>query len=92
MGLWRNRGLGWGTSSASEGRGVVLWNDAGKEELEAQVDVVFDEMRRRSPQWWSWVCLLVPPVGIIAGVWQVARNFWDKNSWQRKKRREKSEH
>lgn len=57
---------------ASEGgRGVVVWNDGGKEDLEREVGNAMREVRRSSPRWWAWL-LLFPPLAGLVGAW----NFW----------------
>lgn len=66
------------------GRGVVIWNDGEKGELTAKVEQVVRQLGRTSPWWWSWICLLVPPVGIAAGGWQVVRNMMDWWAWTRR--------
>ena len=37
------------------GRGVVVWNDGDKAQLLREVDRVMQEVRKRSPQWWSFL-------------------------------------
>ncbi len=73
-----------------EGRGVVVWNDGEKEDLRGKVEEVVRGLRRESPWWWSWACLLLPPVGVMAGGWQMVRNLMDKWAWERQQRTAKA--
>ena len=57
--------------SRGHGRGVVIWNDGGKDELKREVDQVIKEIKASSPAWWNWICLLMPPVAIASAAWQV---------------------
>ena len=87
----RNQGIGIGVfGGGEEARGLVIWNDAGKEELGGKVGEVVERVRRRSPEWWSWVCLCVPPVGLTAGAWQMVRNLMDRWAWERRQKMEKA--
>ncbi|KAI0194975.1 dephospho-CoA kinase [Astrocystis sublimbata] len=65
-----------------EGKGVVLWNDGSREELKANIDAAIQDMRRRSPSWWNWLCLLYPPLGVIAGAWVYWQNKRINREWQ----------
>ncbi|KAB8360683.1 hypothetical protein FH972_024420 [Carpinus fangiana] len=72
------------------GSGVVVWNDKGKEELQKEVERVMREVRRRSPQWWTWMLLLCPPAMVMAGVWSFLRSWRMQRKWAEEKGREKS--
>ena len=63
-----------------EGRGYVLWNDGGREDLEVQVKDVMRRVRGGSPRWWGWVLLVCPPVmgGVVS--WELLLG------WLRKRR------
>jgi dephospho-CoA kinase len=63
------------------GRGVVVWNDAGKDELGREIERVMVDVRKRSPGWWSFLCLAFPPVGIVGGLWAVWRNWILERAW-----------
>ncbi|KAH6693830.1 dephospho-CoA kinase [Plectosphaerella plurivora] len=56
-----------------EGRGVVVWNDGTREELEANLAEAMGRIRAGSPPWWNWTLLGVPPLAIAVGLWQ----FWE---------------
>ncbi|KAI1464800.1 dephospho-CoA kinase [Daldinia caldariorum] len=73
-----------------KGRGVVIWNDSSKEELRAKVDAALAEIRKGSPPWWNWICLLVPPVGVAAGAWTYWQNIRANKRWKEMELEEKS--
>ncbi|KAI0847818.1 dephospho-CoA kinase [Daldinia vernicosa] len=73
-----------------KGKGVVIWNDGSKEELKANVDAALAEIRKTSPPWWNWVCLLVPPVGVAAGAWVYWQNIRANKKWKEMELDEKS--
>jgi dephospho-CoA kinase len=72
------------------GAGVVVWNDGDREQLKREVDKVMAEVRRTSPAWWSWLCLLCPPIGLGSGAWSVARNYVVDGRWVREKQQERA--
>ncbi|KAL1996645.1 hypothetical protein VTN49DRAFT_7510 [Thermomyces lanuginosus] len=86
--LFRNSSAEESTDKGS--RGVVIWNDGDKEDLHREVDRAMAVIRRNSPSWWSWLLLLVPPLGIAAGVWNGIVNLWIQRSWAQKATREKA--
>lgn len=65
-------------------RGVVVWNDGGKEDLESEVRRAMGRVSASSPRWWAWFLLLVPPVGAGVAVWNLVLNFWRQKKWQRR--------
>ncbi|KAI1395798.1 dephospho-CoA kinase [Hypoxylon fuscum] len=73
-----------------KGKGVVVWNDGTKEELEANIDTALKEMREGSPPWWNWVCLLFPPIGVAAGTWVYWQNININKRWKEMEEAEKS--
>lgn len=73
-----------------EARGLVIWNDGDKAELRREVGLVMDKVRRTSPRWWSWLCLLVPPVGFAAASWQLVRNLLESWAWERRRKMDKA--
>lgn len=73
-----------------KGKGVVVWNDADREELEKQIAGVMQDIRKSSPMWWSlllWVC---PPIAALAG----GISWWNMRrvqlTWEEEKKREKA--
>ncbi|KAF2673638.1 CoaE-domain-containing protein [Microthyrium microscopicum] len=72
------------------GRGVVVWNDGEREELKKGVDKVMEELRSRSPWWWTTLCLICPPVGITSGGWALLRNWMIDRAWVKEKTAEKA--
>ena len=71
--------------SALPSRGLVIWNDGSKDELKREVDRKVVRLRRSSPAWWTWACLLLSPLGIAAGLVQVVLNILDRRYWNNTK-------
>jgi dephospho-CoA kinase len=71
-------------------RGVVVWNDGDKADLEKEVNKAIQTIQRYSPRWWSWLLLIAPPLGVAAAVWNMAVNFSIQRSWDQKIKREKA--
>ncbi|KAJ9639869.1 Dephospho-CoA kinase cab5 [Coniosporium apollinis] len=72
------------------GAGVVVWNDQDKEHLKREVDRVMKEIRRRSPDWWSWLLLFCPPLAVVVGGWSFWRMSKVQRQWEEEKKREKA--
>ncbi|KAI0480322.1 dephospho-CoA kinase [Xylariaceae sp. FL0804] len=72
------------------GRGVVLWNDGGRDELRAQVDAAVARWRRDSPPWWHRLCLLCPPLGLAAAAWTYWQNVRINKRWRELELQEKA--
>ncbi|KAK3357355.1 dephospho-CoA kinase-domain-containing protein [Lasiosphaeria hispida] len=64
-----------------KGRGVVVWNDHGREELAAELRRAMEEVEKASPRWWSWALLLCPPAAVAAGLWAFWQNVRVNRSW-----------
>ncbi|KAI2468534.1 dephospho-CoA kinase [Annulohypoxylon bovei var. microspora] len=73
-----------------KGKGVVIWNDGLKDELKANIDAALAEIKRGSPPWWNWICLLCPPLGIAAGTWVYWQNININKRWREMEAEEKS--
>lgn len=56
-----------------EGRGVVVWNDGTREELETGLAEAMRNIRASSPAWWNYALLGLPPLAFAVGLWQ----FWE---------------
>ncbi|KZZ91316.1 dephospho-CoA kinase [Ascosphaera apis ARSEF 7405] len=69
-----------GTSNA---RGVVVWNDADKEQLEREVHKAVQSVRESSPRWWSWVLLACPPFAAGVAGWNLVMNYWNRKDWEK---------
>ncbi|CBF73775.1 putative dephospho-CoA kinase [Aspergillus nidulans FGSC A4] len=76
-----------GTESA---RGVIVWNDGDKEELEREVRKAVATIQGRSPRWWAWWLLLAPPLGVGVAAWNLAVNYGIRRRWERKEAGEKA--
>ncbi|KAF3065234.1 hypothetical protein GL218_01275 [Daldinia childiae] len=73
-----------------KGKGIVIWNDGSKEELKTNIDAALAEIRKSSPPWWNWICLLIPPVGVAAGTWVYWQNIRANKKWKEMELDEKS--
>ncbi|KAB8075788.1 dephospho-CoA kinase-domain-containing protein [Aspergillus leporis] len=71
-------------------RGVIVWNDGDKRDLEKEVGRAVEVISGMSPRWWAWIVLLVPPLGVGVGVWNLAVNFWGQKRWEQKEREKKA--
>ncbi|KAF1928359.1 CoaE-domain-containing protein [Didymella exigua CBS 183.55] len=73
-----------------EGKGVVVWNDGDKAHLEREVKRVMDDVRARSPWWWGKLLWVLPPLGLVSGLW----SWWNMRrvqlSWEDTKKKEKA--
>ena len=76
-----------GTGNA---RGIVVWNDGDRADLENEVRGAMAKVAASSPRWWAWLLLLVPPIGVSAALWDLIVNFWRRKSWERTVRDERA--
>ena len=67
-------------------RGYVVWNDAGKEELEKEVADVMREVEKGRKGFWRWVFLLLWPLAILWGLWEIYKGWQGRRAWERHKR------
>lgn len=72
------------------GRGVVVWNDEGKEELAREVRRALDEVERHSPRWWSWLLWACPPAAVVLAAWGFWRNTRINKAWEELEQRERA--
>jgi dephospho-CoA kinase len=73
-----------------EKAGVVVWNDGDQEDLKKEIDRVMSIVKEGSPQWWAWMLLLFPPLGLMSGGWSYVRSWYIKRQWEQEKTREKA--
>lgn len=66
-------------------KGVVLWNDGPPRELAASLDKAMAELRKSSPDWWSWLLLACPPLALAVAVWSFWQNVYVNRRWERQK-------
>lgn len=66
-----------------EGRGLVVWNDEGKDELKIELQKVMETIQGKNPGWWAWLLLLCPPLGGLAGIWNYWRNVTINKEWKK---------
>ena len=72
------------------GRGVVVWNDEGKKELEAEIERCMETIRGASPNWWAWLLLGIPPLGGVAGAWNALMGWQARRKWEQGRESEKA--
>lgn len=72
------------------GKGVVVWNDGTKEELKDQLDIAIREMQRKSPNWWAWVLLGLPPVAVAVAAWEFWQNRRINARWEQSEKEAKA--
>jgi len=71
-------------------RGVIVWNDSDRKDLEHEVYNSMRGISSSSPRWWAWILLLAPPLGVTIAFWNLVLNFSTHRSWNRKVKREKA--
>lgn len=71
-------------------RGVVVWNDGGKEELRRELERVMETIQRGSPRWWALLLWCAPPLAAVVGLWEAVRVWMINREWQRNQLREKA--
>ncbi|KAH7079557.1 dephospho-CoA kinase-domain-containing protein [Paraphoma chrysanthemicola] len=72
------------------GRGVVVWNDHDRPHLEKEIQKVMQDVRRRSPRWWTLACWVLPPLAAVAGLWSWYRMRKVQQQWEEEKKRAKA--
>ncbi|EDN02475.1 dephospho-CoA kinase [Histoplasma capsulatum] len=76
-----------GKVARAEARGgLVVWNDGDRAALEAAVREAMRTVAATSPQWWAWVLLLVPPLGVAVAAWNLAVNYRGRRRWEEAER------
>jgi dephospho-CoA kinase len=72
------------------GSGVVVWNDDGREELKREVERCMKGIQEKSPRWWAWMLLLVPPLAGLVGLWTYWRNLRINKAWREEEVRDRA--
>ncbi|KAL5612768.1 hypothetical protein BROUX41_004147 [Berkeleyomyces rouxiae] len=68
-------------SARGEGRGVVLWNDSSREDLEKNIGAAVTNLQTASPSWWSYSLLACPPLGLMMGIYGFLQNIRLNRKW-----------
>ena len=63
------------------GRGAVVWNDKGLEELGGEVRRVMGELKGGRPDWWGVLLWLCAPVGLAVAGWEWWGNLKGEREW-----------
>jgi len=71
-------------------RGIVVWNDGDKKELEEELKRVMGVVEGGSPGWWSWLLLACPPAAVLSGLWNYWVNKRLNRQWAETEAREKA--
>ncbi|KAL8770445.1 MAG: hypothetical protein Q9209_003871 [Squamulea sp. 1 TL-2023] len=71
------------TEARGQGRGYVIWNNGSMEELQQNVDKVIREVERGRKGIWRLIFLVLWPLAIVWGGWEVAKGWWGRWRWQR---------
>ena len=72
------------------GRGVVVWNDGGREELGKEVLRVIGEIQTASPGWWNLLLLFCPPLAVASGLWTFWGNVRINKRWAEAEQKERA--
>ena len=72
------------------GRGVVVWNDRGKDDLAAEVARAMAHIEKTSPRWWGWLLWLCPPAALALAAWNFWRNTMINKAWEEQETKEKA--
>ncbi|KAF3769927.1 CoaE-domain-containing protein [Cryphonectria parasitica EP155] len=73
-----------------EGRGLVVWNDGDREELQREVERAMVQLRGRSPAWWGTLLWMCPPLAVGVGVWNLWVNRGIAKRWEAEEARERA--
>ncbi|MCJ1310510.1 hypothetical protein MMC25_004174 [Agyrium rufum] len=73
-----------------KGRGLVVWNDGDRGDLERELEKIMKDVRRGSPRWWAWLLLGFPPLALVLAAWEMWVGRSAKRRWEDEERREKA--
>ncbi|KAI5280721.1 hypothetical protein KEM54_003546 [Ascosphaera aggregata] len=71
-------------------RGVVIWNDGDKAQLEKEVQKAMASIQDTSPTWWAWILLACPPLGLGVAGWNILLNYLNQKNWDRTLKEERA--
>ncbi|KAL2865065.1 putative dephospho-CoA kinase [Aspergillus lucknowensis] len=74
----------------TDARGVIVWNDGDREDLQKEVLGAIKRIQGSSPQWWAWCLLFAPPLSVSVVAWNLLVNFSTRRRWQKKQERERA--
>lgn len=67
-------------------RGVVVWNDGDREQLQREVEAAMTHVEGSSPRWWAWLLLGCPPLAMAVAVWNLFLNVQARRNWEQRER------
>ena len=73
-----------------DGRGIVVWNDGPKDELEVELKKAILKLKNESPWWWSLWLLISPSMGALFGIWNMMMAWWARREWEKGTGKEKA--
>ena len=73
------------TEMRGVGRGVVVWNEGTRGELEARIGEVMGRLERERRGLWGWWLWMSPYVATGVAAWEVLRGWRDRQEWERRK-------
>ncbi|KZF25575.1 CoaE-domain-containing protein [Xylona heveae TC161] len=68
-----------------KGRGVVVTNDDGMDDLKAELARAMKEVKSTSPTWWAWCLVLMPPLAGLVGLWNIWESIGASRKWKQQK-------
>lgn len=71
------------SEARGEGRGIVLWNDGTREDLEGEIAKAIEGLKKSSDGWWSWVLWACPPVAVAVAAWRIWENGRYQRQWEK---------
>jgi dephospho-CoA kinase len=74
----------------ADARGVIVWNDGDRGQLQQEVARAISRIQGSSPQWWAWCLLVAPPLGVSVMAWNLLVNFSTRRRWGKKVDRERA--
>ncbi|KKA26860.1 hypothetical protein TD95_002448 [Thielaviopsis punctulata] len=73
-------------AARGEDRGVVLWNDGTRDDLEKKIDGVITKLKASSPTWWTYSLIALPPLGLLMAMYGFLQNVRLNRKWARMER------
>ncbi|KAL8692350.1 MAG: hypothetical protein Q9218_002601 [Villophora microphyllina] len=74
------------TEARGEGRGFVVWNDEGEEELARDVSRLMREIEKGRKGMWRWILLIAWPLALGWVCWEIWKGWIGRKDWERRKR------
>ena len=82
MGIWEKVGR---TEMRGGERGVVVWNEGSRGELEGKIGEVVGRLERERRGVWGWWLWGSPYVAAGVAGWEIWRGWMGRREWERRK-------